>query len=80
MDGMEQVMVIVPIDADEDKAHYIGQEHRDDRCENHCIDPLGHLNLENHDGDDHRDYTITEGFQSTLGHFWGASVAPRDCR
>ena len=60
--GLEQVMVVVPVDAQVDKAQYMADENGPQWRDCGEIRSLGDLQLEDEDGDDDGDHTIAEGF------------------
>ena len=65
---VQQVVMIVPVDADEHEAQHIRQEHRHQRRERRDIGPVRHLHLQHHDRDDDGDHAIAERFQPSLAH------------
>ena len=65
---MQHVVVVVPVDADVDKAQYITEEDGDEGNERlECL-ALRHLHFQHHDGDNDGDDAITEGFETALVH------------
>src|SRR5690348_3220834 len=65
---VHQVMMIVPIDADENKAQNIGREHWPERMKVVPTIALGHLHFQNHNGENDGDHAIAESFESVLVH------------
>ena len=66
--GMEHVVMVVPVNAHEDEAEDICQEHRQHRRERRRIDAVRHLHLEHHDGDDDGDHAVGERLEAAFGH------------
>lgn len=50
VDGLQEMMVIVPVDAEENEAEYITPEHREDRLQRLPRWFLRHLQFQDHDG------------------------------
>src|SRR5207237_5344920 len=75
MDEMEHVMVIAPVDAEEDEAENVGEEEREERLECAQISAVRHVQLEDHDGDEDGDHAVAEGFEARACH--AASVRCR---
>ena len=67
--GLQHVVMIVPVDADEDEAQDVAEEYRDQGLQGGEIMPLRHFHLQHHDGDDDGDHAVTEGFEASLVHF-----------
>ena len=67
--GMEQVVMVVPVDADVDEAQHVAQEHREQRLQRGQIGAVRHLQFQHHDGDDDGEHAVAEGFQPVLFHF-----------
>src|SRR5437879_13887795 len=68
MDRMKHVVVVVPVNADEDIAEHIAEEHWHERRESVRIGVVRHLHLPYHDRDDDGDHAVGERFQSSFGH------------
>ena len=69
---MEKVVVVSPIDSDEEEAEEIAEEDGDKWEE---FGPFGtgrHFEVEDHDGDDDGEYAVAEGFEAVFVHsaFW----------
>src|SRR6266478_1811311 len=71
----EHVMVVVPIDAQQDKAQHIDEEYRHQPRKCSEIGAVRHLQLQYHDRNKDCDYAVGEGAQSLSSHtiFRGAS-------
>ena len=67
-DRVQQMVVIVPIHADEDEAQDVAREHRQERADRREVSAMRHLHLEHHDRDDDGKHAITEAFEPVLGH------------
>jgi hypothetical protein len=65
---VEHVMMIVPVDADEDEAQDVAEEDRQQRPQFVQAVAMRHPELQHHDRDDDRDHTIAERFQPSLAH------------
>jgi hypothetical protein len=66
--GMKQMMMIVPVNADVDKAEHIAHEYRKQGVQRGRIISVRHFHFQHHDGDDDGDHAIAEGFQPILFH------------
>ena len=66
--GLEQVMVVVPVDADVDEAQHVAERTGSSGRSAARSEPCGDLQLEHHDGDDDGDHAIAEGFEAAFGH------------
>src|SRR5450631_3901672 len=70
VDGVEHVVVVVPVDADVDEAEDVAEHYRQDRLQGGKIAAGGHFHLQDHDGDDDGQHAVAEGFQSVCSHGW----------
>jgi hypothetical protein len=60
--GMQQMMMVVPVDPDVDEAQDIAQENRDQGYERAQGLAVRDFELQHHDGDDDGDDAVAEGF------------------
>src|ERR1700752_264765 len=67
-DGMEHMMVIVPVDADKKETEQILTERRHDACEGGPVRTTRDRQFEHHDGDNDGDDAITECLHAALCH------------
>ncbi len=66
--GMEEVMVVVPVDADVDEGEDVGEEDGEERGEIGKVGgTVGDFQLEDHDGDNDGDDAVAEGFEAGFG-------------
>src|SRR3546814_7194889 len=65
---MHHVVVVVPINADIDKAQYIAQQHGYDGKQRGERRRMGYFQLKHHNGDDDRQHSIAECFQAACSH------------
>ena len=61
-------MMVVPVDADIEKAQHVVKKHRQQRLQRGQVVAVRHLQFQHHDGDDDGEHAIAEGFESVLGH------------
>ena len=66
LDRLKQVMVVVPVDAEKDETQHITQKYGKHGAQRGGVGAERHLQFQHHDGDEDRDHTITERFQSPL--------------
>jgi hypothetical protein len=71
---LEQVVVVVPVDADIDKAQDVAQENRQQRFDRVPIRAVRHFQFQNHDRDDDGEHAITERFKPVLSMAGGYSI------
>ena len=69
LDRLQQVMMIAPVDTDEDKAQHIGEKHWRNRREGRPTGVMRHFQFQDHDGDDDRNHPIAERFKPAFSHF-----------
>ena len=63
-DGVEEMVVIVPIDGDVEEA----EKHRED-CRKRCpVGTFGHFEFKHHHRDDDGEDSVGEGFEAVLLH------------
>src|SRR5260370_18051519 len=72
-------MVIVPIIADEHETQHVGQQARDPPPERLEVGAIWRSELQHHDGDDHGEHPVAEGFQAGGAYLagwrrWGGLV------
>lgn len=65
---LKQVMMVAPVDSEEDKTESIAEEDRQQGSERSEVRPCRRPKFQNHDGDDDGDDTITERFRAAFGH------------
>ncbi len=61
-DRVEHVMVIAPVDAEEDETQHVAQEDRQQRTQDIHVGSGGRMQFQHHNGDDNGDHPITERF------------------
>src|SRR5436189_247613 len=66
---LPKMMVIIPVNADEDKTQYIASEFWQKWIEGSKRSLLGRSQLQDHDRDNDGKNTITEGFESSFVHY-----------
>ena len=67
-DGMEKVMVVVPINAHIDEAQDVGQKARRNGRERRPVGAVRHMKLQHHDRDDDGDDAVTECREAIFSH------------
>lgn len=69
--GVEDVVVIVPVDADVEEAEDVAKEDRED-CRKSCpVGTFGDVELKHHDRDDDGEDSVGESFEAVLLHWSG---------
>jgi len=66
--GVEEVVVVIPVDADVDEAEEVAEEDGKQAGEGGEVGSAGDLEFEHHDGDDDGEDTVTEGFEAVFRH------------
>src|SRR5260370_36199421 len=61
-------MVVVPVNAEKNKAEHVAQKDRNKRTQDFQVRSLGDFQLQHHDGDDDGNHAVAEGFQPSLAH------------
>src|SRR5580765_5933825 len=65
---MKQMMVIAPIDLDEDKTQHVAEEDREKRAQRSPARVLGRFEFQHHDGDDDGQHAVAECFEPAFTH------------
>src|SRR5665213_167638 len=68
IDEVEEVMVVVPLDAEVDEAEDVRAERRPEHAQRGPVRAAGHTQLEHHDRDEDGDDAVTERFEPCLVH------------
>src|SRR6266404_8362593 len=68
LDYLEKMMVIAPVDADENKTQHVTKKQRGNWDQGPPTGVVRYSEFEHHDGDDDRNHPITESFQAASGH------------
>src|SRR5438067_1195135 len=68
MHGVEHMVVVAPVDTEEGEAEDIGEKVRQDRPQRLEVRAARHTQLEDHDGDEDRDDSVAEGFETAFAH------------
>jgi hypothetical protein len=66
--GVQQVVMVVPVDPEVREGQHVGQERRQERPEGFEVRSVRNLQLEHHDRDEDRDHAVAEGLEAPLGH------------
>jgi hypothetical protein len=66
--GVQEMMVVAPVDAEKYKAEDIRQHSRQDRAQRGPFSPLGHAKFQHHNGDQHGHHAVAEGLETSLRH------------
>src|SRR2546423_8200190 len=64
--GLDQMMVIVPVDAQVKETQHVTQKNRQERFDSRPIQAVRHLELQHHDCDDDREHSVAKRFESVL--------------
>src|SRR5258706_3876110 len=73
---IEHVMMIVPVDGEDDEAEYVGEKYRKESRQRRQVGAMRHLKLQHHDRDQDRDHSMTERAQSLIAHCVAYSISP----
>src|SRR5688500_11117998 len=65
---VQEVMMIVPIDAKVNEAEDVAEKHGQQRLQGGERRAVRHFQFQHHDGDDNRQHAIAERFESAFGH------------
>src|SRR5689334_10732857 len=74
---MQEVMVVVPVNAEVNEGENIGRENGPHRFKRLQADLMRNLQLEHHHRDDDRDDTVAECFEPAFAHALQTMVARR---
>src|SRR6516164_5540833 len=81
---MQQVMVVVPVDADINETQDVAEEDRQYGQQVVRAVAVRHFHFQHHDRDDDRDHAVTESLQSSRPHlpslFRGCAARPPSVR
>ena len=66
--NLQQMMVIAPVNSDENKTEHIAQEYWNEWSQRVQSRPLWRPHFQHHDGDDDGYHTITKCFQTSFIH------------
>ena len=66
LNRMQQVMVVIPINTDQDKTQHIAYKHRQQRRQRFQALAMRHFHFQHHDGDDDRNHAIAKCFGRPL--------------
>ena len=73
---VQQVVMVVPVDAQHHEAEDVGQKHRGERLQRGQVGPVRRLQLQHDDRDQDRDHAVAEGLETRLVH--GVMLDRRD--
>src|ERR1700730_2617578 len=65
---LQEVMMVVPVDADVNEAQDIAEENRKEWLQGRKTGSLRRLHFQHHDGDDDGEYPVTKSLHAALGH------------
>src|SRR6266704_210140 len=80
---IEHVVMVIPVDRNDDKAQNVGEEYWQERTERVETDDMRNAQLEHHDRNQDRDHAVAERTESVTVHwfdFLQAGAAGRDSR
>src|SRR6266478_813762 len=72
---IEHVMMIVPVDGDDDEAEYVGEKYRQESRQRGQVGAVRDLKLQHHDRDEDRDHSIAERAQPFIAHRVACSIS-----
>jgi hypothetical protein len=72
---LQQVMMIAPIDADEDEAKCVAEKYWGQRDQRSPSGVMRDFELQHHNRDDDGDHSIAESFQTVLSHLFKSSAS-----
>src|ERR1700736_3238488 len=65
---LEEVMMVVPVDADVNETQDIAEENRKEWLQGRKTGSLWRLHFQHHDSDDDGEYPVTKSLHAALGH------------
>src|SRR5260221_12423406 len=68
LDNLQQMVMITPIDSHEDEAKSVAEKYESERDQRSPGGVMRNFDLQHHDGDDDRNYPVTESFQPVFSH------------
>src|ERR1039458_918289 len=68
--GLQQVMMVVPVDAQVDEAQHVGQEHRQKWLQHGDFGTVRHSQLQDHDRNNDSEHAVAEGLEPVLFHLY----------
>jgi hypothetical protein len=69
LSGVQQVVMIVPINAEVNKAEDVTEKHGQQRLQGGESGAMRHFQFQHHDGDDNCQHAVAECFESAFGHW-----------
>jgi hypothetical protein len=68
LSGLQQMMMVVPVDAQVDEAQNITEKYRNQWLQSRKPSSMRGLHFQHHDRDDDGKYTVTESLHASLAH------------